>query len=99
MTKTIDYSLLIFALLAIVAFVMNILYFSTSWALADGRKVPKALDNLVSNYSWAYLVATFGLLVYVILELASGDFMKNVANNASAKSALAPVLQTNLVNK
>ena len=78
MAKRIDYSLLFFALLATVAFIMNILYFSTSWALADGRKVPKALDKLVSNYSWAYLVATVGLLGYTIIEIASGDLMKNV---------------------
>lgn len=78
MAKKIDYSLLFFALLAIAAFVMNILYFSTSWALADKRKVPQALKNLVSNYSWAYLLVTFGLLGYAIFEVVSGDLMKNV---------------------
>lgn len=80
MAKKIDYSLLFFALLAIAAFVMNILYFSTSWALADKRKVPQGLKNLVSNYSWAYLLVTFALLGYATFEVVSGDLMKNVPN-------------------
>lgn len=76
MAGKVDVSLLLFSLLAIIAFVMNILYFSTAWAKANGKKVPKALDNLVSNYSWVYLLASVALLGYTGVELTT-----NVVNN------------------
>ncbi len=75
--RKIDLSFVFFMVLAIVLFIMNILYFSTAWAKSDNRKVPAALDNLVTSYSWVYIAGSVALLIYGGFELATNS-KKNV---------------------
>ena len=75
--RKVDASFVFFMVLAIALFIMNILYFSTAWAKSSGKDVPKALDNLVTNYSWVYIAGSVALLVYGGFELAT-NANKNV---------------------
>lgn len=75
--RKVDSSFVFFMVLAISLFIMNILYFSTAWAKSTGKKVPDALDSLVTNYSWVYIAGSVALLFYGGIELAT-NAKKNV---------------------